>query len=125
MSMVCPQCNGSFNQRLNCPMCGVRLLYQAGRQAPGGGPGQSGQWQNTPWGRILVGLLLAQGLYYGLRQLCDAGMLVASDDTSHGIWKTLFGLILLQGLQALGLLVGGIFAGSGQRRGLLLGTVVG
>ena len=125
MSMVCPQCNGSFNQRLNCPMCGVRLLYQAGRQAPGGGPGQSGQWQHTPWGRILVGLLLAQGLYYGLRQLCDAGMLVVSDDTSQGVWKTLFGLILLQGLQALGLLVGGIFAGAGQRRGLLLGTVVG
>ena len=29
MAMVCPQCNGSFEQRLNCPGCNVRLLYQA------------------------------------------------------------------------------------------------
>ena len=30
MSMVCPQCHGSFSQRLQCPSCGVRLEYQAG-----------------------------------------------------------------------------------------------
>src|SRR3989442_1640852 len=29
MSMVCPKCNGSFEQRLQCPACNVRLLYQA------------------------------------------------------------------------------------------------
>jgi hypothetical protein len=126
MAMVCPQCNGSFDQRMQCPVCGIRLLYQAGRQSAAGGlPGQGGQWQHTPWGRIVVGLLLAQGLYHGLRQLCNAGMLALSDEAASDVWKTLFGLMLLQGLQAFGLLVGGIVAGAGQRRGLLLGTVVG
>jgi hypothetical protein len=53
-------------------------------------------------------------------------MLALSDDAAGGgVWKTLFGLMLLQGLQAFGLLVGGIFAGAGQRRSLVLGTVVG
>jgi hypothetical protein len=126
MAMVCPQCNGSFEQRLQCPACGVRLLYQASRQASAAGvPGQAGQWQHTRWGRILVGLLLAQGLYHGLRQLCDAGILAVSEEASRDVWKTLCGLMLLQALQGLGLLVGGLFAGAGQRRGLLLGTVVG
>ena len=27
MAMVCPQCAGSYEQRLQCPTCGVRLLY--------------------------------------------------------------------------------------------------
>jgi hypothetical protein len=122
MSMVCPQCSSSFEQRLQCPTCGVRLLFQARRSQPGdsgvfGGP----QWQQTPWGRILVGLLLAQGLYHGLWQLCLAGLSVA--DTA--VWTTLSGLVLAQGLQGLGLLVGGAMAGAGQRRGILFGTVVG
>jgi hypothetical protein len=51
-------------------------------------------------------------------------MLAMSDDASRDVWKTLFGLILLQALQSFGLLVGGVFAGAGQRRGMLLGTVV-
>ena len=126
MSMVCPQCNGSFEQRLQCPTCRVRLLYQADRR---GGkdrlPGQPDQWQHTPWGRIMVGLLLAQGLYHGMRQLCSAGMLAAGEGATPDVWATLFGLMLLQGLQGCGILVGGTLAGAGQRRGMLIGTLVG
>jgi hypothetical protein len=125
MSMVCPQCNGTFEQRLQCPTCNVRLLYQATRSSGRVGlPGAPGQWQHTPWGRIFVGLLLAQGLYHGLQQLCTAGLLAVAEDT-HDVWATLFGLIVLQGLQGVGLLAGGMLAGAGQRRGILLGTVMG
>src|SRR5207249_5010482 len=89
-----------------------------------GRPGEGGMWQ-TPWGRILVGLLLAQGLYQGLRQLCTAGLLVAGEDAAGDVWATLLGLVLLQGLQGLGLLAGGALAGAGQRRGAFFGMFVG
>src|SRR5262249_9521726 len=125
MAMVCPQCNGSFEQRLNCPSCGVRLLYQAAVR-PGGEvlPGDPDQWQHTPWGRIFIGLLLAQGLYHGLRQMCTAGLLATADGGAD-VWGTLFGLLLQQGLMAVGLLVGGALAGAGQRRAMLFGCVLG
>lgn len=123
MAMVCPQCNTSFTQRLQCPTCGVRLLYQAARgTVPGDGAPR--QWQQTPWGRILVGLLLAQGLYYGLRQLCTAGLLASRNETPD-VWGTLYGIVLLQGLQGLALLVGGALAGAGNRQGIVYGAVVG
>lgn len=121
MAMVCPQCNGSFDQRLQCPACGVRLVYQSARRP--GAPARS--WQGTPWGRIVVGLLLSQGLYYGLRQLCTAGLLISGDEAARSVWATLYGLVLMQALQALGLLAGGTLAGAGQRQGAVYGAVVG
>jgi hypothetical protein len=100
-------------------------LYQATRRSSQVAlPGAAGQWQHTPWGRIFVGLLLAQGLYHGLQQFCTAGVLAVSGD-SRDVWATLFGLILLQGIQGVGLLAGGMLAGAGQRRGMLLGMVLG
>jgi hypothetical protein len=126
MAMVCPQCNGCFEQRWHCPSCGVRLLYQLAAtpaQQRLREPGDS--WQQTPWGRILIGLLIAQGLYYGLRHLCTAGLLVSGEAGSRDVWNTLYGLIFLQGLQGLGLLLGGMLTGVGKQRGVLFGAVVG
>jgi hypothetical protein len=126
MAMICPQCQGAFSQRLQCPTCGVRLEYHAiPRAAAAAGPERSRAWQQTPWARILIGLLLAQGLYYGLVHLCKAGLLVVDDQAARGVWVTLAGLLVLQGLQALGLLVGGALAGAGQRHALLYGGIVG
>jgi hypothetical protein len=126
MAMVCPQCNDSYEQRLQCPSCGVRLIYQQSRPtASSTAPEQGGRWQQTPWGRILVGLLLAQGLYYGLRHLCTAGLLATGEGSASSVWATLYGLIFLQGLQALGLLVGGALAGAGKRQGIVYGAVIG
>jgi hypothetical protein len=126
MAMVCPQCNGSFEQRWHCPSCGVRLQYQAHHTRVGGkGSGEGGQWQQTPWGRIFIGLLLAQGLYYSLRHLCLAGILATGEGRPHDVWNTLYGLILLQALQGVGLLIGGMLSGAGQRRGAFFGGVVG
>jgi hypothetical protein len=82
-------------------------------------------WQETPWGRLLVGLLLAQGLYYGLWHLCKAGLMAVNDPATKDVWQTLYGLLLMQGFQVVGLLVGGALAGAGRRQGALYGGVVG
>src|SRR5205823_1196674 len=78
------------------------------------------------WIRMLVGLMMAQGLYYALRQLCQAYVLATIDREGRAEWWDSFqGLILTQAIQAVALLVGGVFAGAGQRRGVLAGTVLG
>src|SRR5262245_19476335 len=112
MAMLCPQCNQSFEQRLHCPQCGRRLVYQ--NAAPSNKPAApfSG-WQQTPWGRILIGLVLAQGLFFGLRQLFAAGLLASAGEEPADFWATLTGLMVLQGLQLVGLLIGGVLAGAG------------
>lgn len=127
MSMVCPQCDSTFGQALQCPSCGVRLQYQAAsrRSLAGALPDVGGQWQHTPWGRILIGVLLTQGLTYGLQMLCTAGILVADEEAQQTVWATLFGLILLQALQGLSLIIGGTLAGAGQSRGMFLGGLLG
>jgi hypothetical protein len=127
MSMVCPQCNGSFSQRIECPSCRVRLEYHAGnrRARSANSSGQFAMWQETPWGRLLVGLLLAQGLYYGLWHLCKAGLMAVNDPATKDVWQTLYGLLLMQGFQVTGLLVGGALAGAGRRQGPLYGGIVG
>lgn len=122
MAMVCPQCHSAFDQRLHCPQCDVRLVYQdQGRS----GRRSFGAWQQTAWGRIIIGLLLAQGLYYGLRHLCVAGLLATNFADAEALGASVTGLLLLQGLQIVSLFIGGIFAGAGQKSGAIYGAVLG
>lgn len=125
MSMLCPQCRRSFEQRLDCPDCGVRLLFDAGLESGANRSRQRSQdgWQQTPWGRLAVGLLLAQGLGYGLQQLLTAGLMVSGEATS--VWATLWGILCLQALQGLSVLIGGALCGAGRERGALFGCVIG
>lgn len=82
-------------------------------------------WLQNPWSRVIVGLILAQGLYYGLRQLCTA-ILKATGEEGQGPWWEVFtNIVVLQGLQVIGVLVGSILAGVGQRWGSLYGAGVG
>jgi hypothetical protein len=124
MPMVCPQCQGSFSQRLACPACGVRLEYRAvTTRSRALADGEA--WQQTPWGRILIGLLLAQGLYYGLWHLCKAVAMAIDPEAAGAVWGTLTGLVILQSLNAVGLLGGGALAGAGKRQGVVYGALVG
>src|SRR5262245_48373938 len=115
MAMVCPQCKTSFDQRLQCPRCDVRLIYHEGASVP---PrvalaplGPVTGWQQTPWGRIFIGLLLAQGLYYGLRHLCVAALLATGLIDHETLWTRMEGQLLIQGLQVVSLFIGAVFAG--------------
>jgi hypothetical protein len=126
MPLVCPQCKQAYEQQNMCPLCNVVLLYHANMQSEPTSVYQEdepSQWQQTPWGKILVGLILAQGLGHGLKQLLMAGFLVGGDGSD--VWGTLWGLVLLHAVNAFGLLVGGALTGAGQRRGLLYGALVG
>ncbi len=126
MSMVCPQCSTSYEQRLHCPLCGTRLLYQDSRRLIDASGGSPTRWQQRPWGRILIGLLLAQGLFYGLRHLLTAVLMaVQGKEAVEQMWTAASGILLLQGVRIFSLLLGAVFAGSGQRQGLFLGAMIG
>jgi hypothetical protein len=128
VEFICPQCNGTFKQRLLCPKCGVRLLSP---DAPPplntfDAPAATTPGQHGPWSRIIIGLLLAQGLFYGLRMLTDAIHLAIDNETpANEWWASPSGFVVQQTLQIFGLLVGSVLAGAGQRRGFLVGILVG
>lgn len=124
MSMVCPQCHNSYEQRLECPTCEVRLRFVGPQDKHGESTEVVSTWQ-TPWGRMFIGILLAQGLYLGLRKICTAGLLAFGDSFQNQVTSGLFGLLFLQLLQIAGLILGATLAGAGQKWGFVLGGVVG
>ncbi len=124
MAMVCPQCRSEYDQRLECPRCDVRLIYQGGRAAAGKS-GSRPNWQHTVWGRVLIGLILAQGIYHGVRHLIVAGLLAAHGTDPQELWSSLNGFLLLQSMQLIGLFCGGLLAGAGQRQGAAYGMLLG
>jgi hypothetical protein len=126
MAMVCPQCGNFYEQRIDCQLCGVRLLFHDARRVAGRSAQLPVRWQQTLWGRVVIGLCVAQGLLYALRQLLTGALLGLQGEASpQEIWGTPAGLILMQVTQLATLLLGTVFAGGGQRNGLLLGAVVG
>jgi hypothetical protein len=125
MAMVCPQCAGYYEQRLQCPTCGVRLLYDL--RGPKTKPNVPAiRWQQTPAGRTLIGLVMAQGLYFGLQHLVTGLLEVLNNQgLIQWTWTSLSGLLFLQILQVLTLMAGAMLAGGGQERGVMLGALVG
>jgi hypothetical protein len=116
MAAVCSQCSLAYDSPGPCPRCATNT-----NALVAGGP----RWQQTFWGRILIGLILAQGLFYGLRHLLTGILLAACGCEPEQLWESVDHLLLLQSVQILAVLVGGMMAGGGQHQGLLLGTLVG
>jgi hypothetical protein len=126
MAMYCPQCSNVFEQRLQCPSCGVRLIVLESRRRRRSLVLFAQGWQHTSWGRVFIGLFLAQGLFYGLRHLLTGIILTVQGQGSvQEALATLPGLVGVQVLQVLALLLGGMLAGAGQRSGVLLGLLLG
>jgi hypothetical protein len=125
MAMVCPQCNRSFEQRLHCPGCEVRLLYVPTPRKQRHSSADDVGWERTHWGIFIVGILLAQGLYHMLRQLLAAGILVTWQGEADNVWTMLGNLLLLQALQEFCVFTAAGFTGAGRRRGFLIGAAIG
>jgi hypothetical protein len=75
------------------------------------------------WGRLLLGLILSQGLYYGLRQLGLAWL--ARGGEGADFFQTEKGTLVLTGGQLFALLIGGVVGASGLPRGVLFGGLLG
>jgi hypothetical protein len=126
MFMVCPQCGKTYEQQLVCQLCGVRLLFNNQGRLGRGGPGSRGRWRQKPWGRVLIGLALSQGLFYAVRLLLTGALLALQGEGGlPETWKSPGGLLLQEGLGLLTLFLGAVLAGGGQRRGIVLGALVG
>ncbi len=126
MAMVCPQCGKAYEQRLQCQLCGVRLLFNDFGRSRRGGPGAPVRWRQRAWGRLVIGLALSQGLFYAVRQLLTgAFMALQAEGGPQQSWGSPGGLVLLESLRLLTLLVGAVLAGGGQRHGVVLGALVG
>jgi hypothetical protein len=128
MPLVCPQCKQLFEHTGICPECHIVLLYHAANlqaESTSTGPGEDevSRWQQTPWGKILIGLILAQGLSFGFQHLLTAGFLASGDSSDP--WNTIFGLVLHHAVFAISLIIGGALSGAGQSRGIIYGALVG
>jgi hypothetical protein len=74
---------------------------------------------------VCIGLGLAQGLFYGLRQLLTGLLMAFWGGSGDDIWNGVHGVLMIQAVQVVSLLLGGLLTGGGQRHGLFLGAVVG
>ena len=122
MPVVCSRCSNHFEPGRPCPRCGAPspVVVNGNASPVGHGP----RWQQTVLGRLLIGLVLAQGLFYALSHLLT-GFLLASHEGEGDIWADPRNVFILFSIQLFAVLVGGVFAGSGQRLGLFLGVMVG
>lgn len=115
MPMVCPVCSKSYERQLQCPQCAVSLMYQP-ETKPEGDQLLPPHWSRTPWGRIALGIVLAQGLFYAVFQL-----LLAANE----LLGEFYGSLAVQILQMLALFAGSLLVGAGQKNGWIYGAILG
>jgi hypothetical protein len=122
MRRVCPQCHGTFETQFLCPNCGVetREVSEHATNSPrpielehSGAPGMAT--------RFMAGLILAQGIYYGVSQLGIAFDLAVGGASA---WSTV-GTVGNTALMLLAVLAGSLLAGAGNSRGMAAGAAMG
>ena len=125
MTGVCSKCGRPLEAGLQCSQCHGRFLDSAIPPGDRVYPQQAEKWHQTPWGKIVAGLLLVLGLCYGLSQVWLAIIQTLVPDPSGGFLPPLTGLAMFAGFQALVLVMAGALVGAGQRRGFTYGALVG
>src|SRR5688572_12643366 len=123
MPLKCPTCAQQYDQGLQCPRCRVSLIPWAQADLENMDPVPP-HWTRNPWGRTVLGVILAQGIYLGLKNLLLAGYLAAEEQGNDAV-LSYYHLFSTQALQLIALLIGSLFAGAGQRSGFLFGGLVG
>lgn len=126
MATVCPQCQQPYPSGGPCPQCPATPLRTATMRSEPVRPQTNPEaWKQSPAGRLVLGLLVALGLCFGLLQLFSATLRALGIEATGAAFNPLVSLAFFQGLQALALLVGGMLAGAGKTRGAALGALVG
>lgn len=118
---------------------------------PAENPLVPGHWSQRPWLRIVMGILVTQGLFLFLRRCVEAYHLLRIGDhlaplqqfqaqlndwfalvvecgqiqPLRNAWHSENGFFLWQGLQVVALLLGGILAGAGQKASWQYGGLIG
>ncbi len=124
MERYCRRCRGRFRGCMLCPKCGLQL--QDGKPDWGEHelPPLAPPKEVLPWGgRLLLGILLAQGVYFSFRFLANVWLFAV--DEAPGFWRTEDGKIVRQVLEATSLLFAGIFVGAGHSLAWLSGILLG
>jgi hypothetical protein len=122
MTLHCPHCSRSYENEVQCPRCAVRLVPEPFKDDPD--DPLPPHWSRNPWGRTILGVLLAQGLFFAIHEILIASRIAVGDE-SAGLWTHLSGVLTVQGLQLAALMAGSLLAGAGQRNGGLYGSFVG
>src|SRR5262245_26876519 len=119
MRKVCPQCQGAFDTQFLCPTCGVELMGMPDRSAViAAAAADEGLGADRLGPQLFAGMILAQGLYFAVRQ-------AAIGLAMMGMMPEQSNILVLAGLQVLTALAGGLVAGTGNPKGLAAGTAVG
>lgn len=125
MQLFCPACQAAFPGVSRCPKCGGLLLMpaEATESRPRFGT-PSEEIRPTSLGRIVVGTVVALGLYLGLRKLATAWVLGHQVDPDAW-WASADGLAALFTAQGLAAVVGAVLAAAGRGGGFSVGAAVG
>lgn len=119
MRKVCPQCQGTFHTQFLCPTCGVQLLDLPDRSAViAAAAADEGLGADRLGPQVLAGMVLAQGLYFAVRQAAIGLAML-------GVMPEQNNILVMAGLQVLTALAGGLVTGVGNPKGLAAGTAVG
>lgn len=126
MQLFCPACQAAFAGVSRCPRCGALLLMPQEAALPSPREWDRGEHllHPTPVLRVIVGLLVALGLYLGLRKVA-VGLVMAVEPDPTAWWLSFDGLVTVFGIQTLATLMGAFLAGAGRPRGFSVGAVVG
>jgi hypothetical protein len=127
MQQYCPNCQAAFSGTPRCPRCDGLLFmpHEAADHMPSdAAEPHPGFVRTTPSGRIVLGTILALGLYLGLRKLIAAAVLASTPDPAAW-WVSMEGLVAVFGAQGVAALFGALVAGAGRAHGFALGVAVG
>lgn len=124
MQLYCPNCQAAFAAAGRCPKCDGRLVTPA--EAFESAADLSGlppePMRPTAVARVMVGSVVALGLYMGFREWATAGFEAASTTDP---WGQPGGLALAVALRLVAILVGAAVAGAGRPAGAGTGVIVG
>ncbi|HEY1190364.1 MAG TPA: hypothetical protein VGE74_22210 [Gemmata sp.] len=126
MQLFCPACHAAFAGTQRCPRCGGLLLlpHETTAVVPHPKEPPPPRPVPSPLGRIVVGAVLALGLYLGLRKVA-VGVVLAVAPNPDAWWNSLEGLSAVGALQIATVIFGAVLAAAGRIGGFVFGATVG